>query len=350
MTVAPEDIDNSGDDLLDDLDLDAAIGAAEDLAGGVNDGLGVDLDEVMNADSASEGLPGGLKKYDFNRPQSMSRTFERNITSVAENFAKVSTVDFTSLLRMSTSVEYQGLSQKTYDEFIDEMPNPTCAAMVTLQPLKGFSLVNIDLGLCFVFLKKLMGGKPESEDSVREFTEIERGINAGLVDRFTEILRKAFAKLVAIEPKFVTLENNPSYLSGITPGENLLLLKFMVRLDTVEGPVQFALPFASFGPVKDIFDPQTANEMRTESELREDRKKILDMINGVESTLSVELGQIQSSPERILDLQVGDILHLPQAVNAPLVVRVEGQDAWLGEAGRLGQSRAVKLIQKLNKE
>ena len=348
--MAPDEINNDGDVGLDDLDLDAAIGAAEELTGTAGDGLGLDLEDVLNADSAAEGLTSGLQKYDFNRPHSMSRPFEQHITSVAESFAKTCAIDFTSLLRLSTSVEFQGLRQSTFGEVVEELPNPTCAALVTLAPLKGYSLVNIDLSLCFVFLKKLMGGQPEPEDSVREFTEIERGINAGLVDRFTEILRKAFAKLVDITPKFSSLENNPNYLSGIAEGESLLLLKFMVKLDTVEGPVEFGLPFSGFGPVKDIFDPQVAVEMRTQHELRDDRKKILEMIQGVGSELVVQLGSIESSLDEVLNLKVGDIIQLPQAVAAPLLVHIEGQEAWLGEAGRLGQNRAVKLIQQLNKE
>jgi len=33
-----------------------------------------------------------------------------------------------------------------------------------------------------------------------------------------------------------------------------------------------------------------------------------------------------------------------------LLVKIEGQESWLGEAGRIGQNRAVKLIQQLDKE
>ena len=102
--------------------------------------------------------------------------------------------------------------------------------------------------------------------------------------------------------------------------------------------------------MKDIFDPQVAVEMRTQHELRDDRKKILEMIQGVGSELVVQLGSLESSLDEVLNMKVGDIIQLPQAVAAPLLVQIEGQEAWLGEAGRLGQNRAVKLIQQLNKE
>ncbi len=347
--MASEDLNSMDNNTLAESELNAAVGAAADLAGEV-DGLDLDLEEVLNAGSDAELSDEGPRTYDFNRPHNISRAFEQNLQSIAENFAKTGGIDFTSLLRMTAMVDYKGLHQITFGEYMEELPNPTCASMVTLAPLKGYSLLHIDLGLCFVFMKKLMGGAPVSEDTVREFTEIERGINAGLVGRFLEIFRKSATNLVQLEPGFVSLENNPNYLSGIAEGESLIVIKFEVKLDTVEGPVELAIPLSAFGPVRDIFDPRDAIELRTPDELREDRRKILNMVRTTGSELVVSLGEISTNLEDVLNLAVGDIIHLPQAVDAPLTVRVEGQEAWLGDAGRVGQHRAIKLIQQLNKE
>jgi len=345
-----ENLDNTEKEALEDMDLDAAIGAAEDLAGAVDDGMGVDLENVLNAGSNEDDLGDGPRRYDFNRPANISRTFEQNLQAVAESFAKTGTIEFTNLMRMTTAVEFSGLKQTTFGEYLQELPNPTCAAMVTLAPLKGYSMVHIDLGLCFAFLKKLMGGTPDMEDTVREFTEIERGINAGLVGRFTEIFRKATSKFIDVEPAFVNLENNPNYLGGIAEGEAMIILKFRIKVDTVEGPVELGLPLPAFSPVRDIFDPVQEIELRTENELREDRRKVLELIRGTDTELTVELGGYDTNLEGIMKMKVGDILHLSQSVGSPLKVMIEGENSWLGEAGRIGQSRAVKLIRKLTKE
>jgi len=347
--VAPDN--NTTNDVLDDLDLDEAIGAAEDMAGDVNDGMEMDLNDVLNADSADEDiLPGGEKRYDFNRPNNISRIFEQNLHAVGESYAKTGTIDFTNLFRMTTTVEFQGLRQSTYSEYLEELPNPTCASFVTLAPLKGYSLVHVDLGLSFIFLKKLMGGTVDPEENVREFTEIERGINAGLIGRFTEIFRKGISKWLEVTPDFVSLENNPNYLTGLAEGTAMIIMKFMVKLDTVEGMVELCFPQAAFGPVRDIFDPVTGVEMRTNNEKKDDRKRILDMIQGTGTEMTVQLGELNSTLQDVMNMALGDILHLPQSKDAPLLVKIEGQESWLGEAGRIGQNRAVKLIQQLDKE
>ncbi len=351
MAIDDKNLDSDAQNGLDELDLDAAMDAAEDLAGSVNDGLEMDLDDVLNAGSSDEDiLPDGSMRYDFNRPNSMSRVFEQTLNAVGESFAKTGTIDFTSLFRMTTSVEFQGLRQNTYSEYLEELPNPTCVAMVTLPPLKGVSMVHIDLGLSFLFLKKLMGGTVDPEENVREFTEIERGINAGLVGRFTDIFRKSVAKWLDVTPGFVNLENNPNYLSGLAEGTAMLIMKFMVRLDTVEGILEIAFPHAAFGPVREIFDPQTGIELRTHTEMKDDRCQILEMIQGTGTELTVQLGQVNSTLQDVMNLSLGDILHLPQGKDTPLLVHIEGQASWLGEAGRIGQNRAVKLIRQLEKE
>ncbi len=346
--MAPDDLDLINDDL--DLDLEAAIGAAEDLAGRGGRRDGRRHGGRAQRGSARTTNPRARAPYDFNRPHNISRAFANNLQAVAESFAKTAGIDFTSLVRASVQVEYRGLRQCTYAEYLEELPNPTSAALFTLEPLKGQSILHLDLGLCFVFMQKLLGGALDAQTTVREFTEIERGINAGLVERFLEILRRSLAKFTEARPAFVRLENNPGYLGGMAEGESLIILRFNVQMGAAEGPCDLAFPLTAFGPVREVFDPRDQVEMRTESELRDDRRRILSMVQGTASELIVELGSFGASLEEVLALKEGQILHLPQAVDTPLKVRIEGQDSWLGEAGRIGPNRAVRLVRKLTKE
>lgn len=336
--------------MTDDLDLEAAIGAAAELAGTVDGGGPLDVAAVLDADPAREEAMAGPRPYDFNRPHNISRAFANNLQAVGEGFAKTAGIDFTSLVRASVQVEYRGLRQCTWGEYLAGLPNPTSAALVTLEPLKGQSIVHLDLGLCFVLMQKLLGGALGTHSTMRDFTEIERGINAGLMERFLEILRRSMAKFVEVKPAFVRLENNPGYLGGLAEGESLIILRFNVQVGATDGLCELAFPANGFGPVRDVFDPHESVELRTEAELRDDRRRILGLVQGTASELIVELGTVEASLEEILSLKEGQILRLPQAVDAPLRVRIEGQESWLGEAGRIGPNRAVRLVRKLTKE
>lgn len=334
-TTAPD-----GQDLLEELDLDAALGASAEL--------GLNLDEVMNADPEEE--PAGVRAYDFNRPHSISRRFEQNLHNVAELFARSATVNLTSLLRSNVVTEFQGISLKAFGEYRENLPRPTCLAAVTLRPLAGQSLIHLDLSLCFVILKKLMGGRPDSEERIRAFTEIERGIFGHFVGRLEDLFKGACSKLLTIDPELVSLENNPDYVAAIPTGETVVCLRFRLRVEAVEGLVEMVMPLAGFSPVRAIFDPEENLEVRSGSEIRDDQRQILGMIQSTSSELVVHLGELSMTLDRVLALQEGDLLHLSQAVDTPLTVLIEGREVFLAEAGRINQSRAVKLVRKLEKE
>lgn len=329
-------------DILDDLDLDSALEDAADLS--------LDLDAVMNADPEEEADAYGAKSYDFNRPHSISRRFEQNLRNIAEQFARNATVSLTNVLRSNVAIDFEALKLRSFAEMRDTMPRPACLAATTMKPLNGQQLMQLEMNLCFVILKKLMGGRPETEDRVRAFTEIERGIFSHFIGRLLETLRGSMGRLLDVQPELVALENNPDYIGGIPAAETLAELRFRVRLEAVEGTIQIAFPLNSFAPVRDIFDPEEHVEVRSTHEVNQDRTQILDMIQSTSSELVVQMGELNVSLDRVLSLQEGDLLHLPQSVDSPLTVLIEGREVFLGEAGRVKQNRAVKLIKKLEKE
>ena len=332
----------NGNDLLDDLDLDSAL---EDAAG-----LELDLDAVMDADPEDETSADGVRAYDFNRPHSISRRFEQNLRNIAEQFARNATVTLTSLLRSNVTLDFQGIQLRSFAEMREAMPQPACLAATTMRPLNGQQLLQLEMNLCFVILKKLMGGRPDAEDRMRAFTEIERGIFGHFVGRLLDIIKTATARLIDVQPELVALENNPEYVAGIPNGETLAELRFRLRIEAVEGALNVAYPLTAFTPVREVFDPEERVEVRSAEEVREDQGQILDMIQATSSELVVQMGELDLPLDRILSLVEGDLLHLPQAVDAPLKVLIEGRHVFLGEAGRVKQNRAVKLVRKLEEE
>lgn len=336
-----------------EVDLDRALDAAESLAGPVDPiepGLGVDIASLLEADPDDAGPAAGPAPYDFHRPHTVSRAFQQNLQSVADTFAKTGTIEFTSLLRMNAEIAFTGLRQCTYAEYLAGLPRSTCAASLGMEPLKGSLLLQFDLALCFAFMKKLLGGTPDLESRVRDFTEIERAIAGDLVGRFVDVLRRAVSKLVEVQAATTGLENNPNYLSGIGQGESVIVLDFRVGLDTAQGPLSLVLPLAAFGPVRDIFDPTEAFEERDPAELQQDREQVLDTLQDMSSELVVELARRRARLEEIVGLSVGDVLDLGRRVGEPLKVSIQGREAWRGEPGSIGDRHAVRLVSPWTKE
>ena len=143
---------------------------------------------------------------------------------------------------------------------------------------------------------------------------------------------------------------NPVYLSAMAPGDNVVVLEYMLQLESLEGRLVFCIPLSGFEPVRAQFDPEESLELRSPGEVRRDRRAVLDVLQGTSAEAVVKLGELTLSLERIMRLEEGDLIPLGQPVAAPLVVEIEGKPAYAGVAGRVRQNRAVQLTRRLNEE
>lgn len=291
-----------------------------------------------------------VRPFDFNRPYSLSKVFEKNLQSICEGFVKASGLGLTNQFRANTTVEFQGIELGTYRDFHSELPNPTCVATVSLAPLKGLAVIHFDLGLSFSLMEKMLGGPIEPGVDVRKYTDIELGLSQSILTRLLDHLKTGAARMIDLNPAFVSMENNPVYLNAMPAGEAVLLLNFALSIDDVTGAFSFCIPHAAFEPVKDKLDPDETPELRSPQEVGRDRGRVLDLIQGTRSDLVVDLGEVEMNVNRIMSLQEGDLLPLGKSIHSPLEVRVQGKPVFHAVPGRRNRFRAVKITERLREE
>ena len=304
-----------------------------------------------DADAASPAAaPGGQAAFDFSRPYNISRQFEKNLTTLAEGFAKGLALSLTTILRANSAVGFKRLDLKTYEEYHESLPDLTAVSIVTLAPLNGHALVQFDLTLLYTLIMRLMGGNLEPEQVDRKFTDIEKGVGRLLTEKLLEQLVEGAEPIVELRPEFVLLENNAAYLNTIAAGESVLLLEFELSVNDLSGPLVLCIPLTAFESVWDLFDPQDSTDYRTPEQITHDRRRIFELLQGAEADVVVKLADIDMTMEQILALSEGDTIPLYKSVRSPLVIEVEGSPMFRGLPGRLNQSRAVKIIERLNEE
>jgi 2,3-bisphosphoglycerate-independent phosphoglycerate mutase len=71
------------------------------------------------------------RPFDFSRPYSISRNFEKNLRSVCDNLAKAATVHFTNQLRTNCILEFRQLVLQTFGEYAANLPNGKAQDVLT---------------------------------------------------------------------------------------------------------------------------------------------------------------------------------------------------------------------------
>jgi len=288
--------------------------------------------------------------YDFSKPHSLSRTFESNLATVSDTFAKGCAINLSSYYRSTVSVTPEGLRHVLFQEFIKYVAKPSCLAIVTLSPLRGQAVCNIEPNLIFALVDKLLGGKGKAIEEPRDFTEIELKISQKIVSKILSDLKVSMERFVDLNPSLSRIENNPEFVN-ICPGlERVVSLDFKVELGETEGAMNICIPIAAFEPVIEKFDPVEEVPERTPQEKMQDLKNISEAIKEVLLDVNVVIGEKEVPLAAINELKVGDTLILDKKASEPVDVLVEGIVKFLGIPGKTGGRKAVKIAKVIREE
>jgi len=254
------------------------------------------------------------------------------------------------MLRANVSMEHKSLKLSTFGDYVRSLPEISSVATISLAPLAGQSLVLMDIGMSFIIMKRLLGGLIEEETNPRKFTDIEFGVARILIERILDAFGAATEKTVQISPELVGMENNPAYLGTMSNGETVILLEFQIDVDGTTGETVLCIPLTAFEPVWELFSPDESAEYRTIDEVRRDRTRVFDMLQVTTSDVVVNLGEIHMPLSKVLQIKEGDLIPLYKSVNSSLTVEVQGKPLFKGTPGKLHNSRALRITERIDLE
>jgi len=337
---------------MDNLSQEEIDALLEEAADEISEGDGPteesddDLDEVAIAPGSDAGpVRAPVRNFDFHRPNNnLSKGFERNLRGVSESMAKDASLAFSNLMRANCDFTFAGQRVNSFGDSMSHWENPSCIAVCSMEPLQGMVLVHVEASLMFSFFTKLLGGPIEEPSQVRDFTEIEIGMARKVLQKVLELFSLASDKVVRVTPLLIQIENNPNYLNAFSDGEAVINLQYNVTMEEIGGVMSFVLPLVAFEPVREQFDPKDGLDMRTANERDLEKVRARRLVGETEATLSANFRPRRIELGELLGLAVGDVLQLDHHVERPLDVDVEGHTLFEGASGRIGRSRAIRVL------
>lgn len=209
--------------------------------------------EVETADYTAQNRKKEIKIYDFRRPDRFSKDHIRTLQMMHETFARLSSTMLSARTRTVCSVHVVSVDQLTYEEFIRSVPNPTLMCILTMNPLAGAAVMEIDPGITFSIIQALAGGQPEASRLSREHTDIELMLMEDIFNGLAANLRYAWCNVVELEPEVANLETNPQFAQIVPPNDMIVLVTLEAKIDYIEGMMNIAIPYITLEPVIERF-------------------------------------------------------------------------------------------------
>ena len=315
-----------------------------------------EIDALLSAISSGESLDNidtkrvevehrKIKIYDFKRPDKFSKDQIRTLQMMHENFARVTTTSLSAQLRTLVGIHVASVDQLTYEEFIRSVSNPSTLAIVSMDPLKGSSILEIDPSITFTIIDRLFGGPGESPKNLnRELTDIELSVMEGIIVRILGNLREAWSQVIDLRPRLGSIETNPQFAQMVSPNDMVVLITLETKVADVEGMMNFCIPYITIEPILSKFSAQYWYASIRRGSTSENLKIIKEKLQNIFVETSAELGSMQLPLSDILNLQKGDVVKFTDTkITDPVIFKRGNRKKFLCRPGISGSRMAVQL-------
>ena len=317
-----------------------------------------EIDNLLNALSSGElgveeikdNNEKQVKDYDFARPSKFSKEHLRTLEIIFEHYGRLLTTNLPVYLRKSVQVEVMNSEAVTYSEFSNALSNPVLLGIVNFAPLHGNIIIEMASNLGYAIVDRMLGGRGDTLDKTREFSEIELLIIERILIVCVNLLVEPWENVVDIHPHLERIETNSQYAQIISPSEMIAIVTINVKLGNVEGLMNICLPYITLEDVIDKLNTRYWYANIQSHDERDYAEAIESIINKAHVPIKAVLGRSSVSVMDFATLQPGDIIKLDRAVEDELDIYVGDIRKFTALPGSSGDKYAVRVTSVLREE
>jgi flagellar motor switch protein FliM len=160
-------------------------------------------------------------------------------------------------------------------------------------------------------------------------TDIEQSIFDGVLKLALDDLREAWRGIIDLDFRIQARETSPQLIQIVAPNEVVLLVVFEVKMGSVVGMINLAIPSIILEPVANKFDQEMYTGYKKSSTFEEARLLMVSMKKcGMDVCAEIRGTSLRLSD--VLSLQSGDLIPLNKRFDAMLDLTVDGIPRYQG--------------------
>jgi flagellar motor switch protein FliM len=291
---------------------------------------------------------GTVKPFDFRRPTSLSREHVRAMQIVQETFARGLATAMSAMVGSVVNVTTGAIEQRTYDEYVRELPNPTLLSLLNISPLNGAAILQFPLPVAMCTVEMLLGGKGYQEQPARSLSELEMLLVKGLIERVLPELRYALEPVVATEISLAGQESNPQFAQVAAPTDMMIIIPFQIKVEQVADVATLCVPFTALQPHLEALSTSASFIGKGSDNAAEHRRRMSNHLGAAPVEVAAEFRPVIMSSGDVVSLRVGDVVPLSHPVGEPLLLTVEGVPTLTVSVGRRNRRAAIQVVGSVN--
>ena len=317
-----------------------------------------EIDNLLQALSSGELDVEGMKEqdekqvkdYDFARPSKFSKEHLRTLEIIFENYGRLLSTNLPVYLRKNVQVEVMNSEAVTYAEFSNALSNPVLLGIIDFEPLQGNIILEMASNLGYAIVDRMLGGRGESLEKVREFSEIERLIIERIFVVCVNLMSEPWKNVLEIQPRLERIETNSQFAQIISPSEMIAIVTINIKIGDVEGLMNICLPYLTLEDVIDKLNTKYWYSNLKNKDETDYSDTIEYMIQRAKIPVKAVLGNSVLSVNDFAALQTGDIIRLDRKVEDELDIYVGNIRKFTALPGSSEDKYAVRITSVIREE
>ncbi len=272
----------------------------------------------------------GRSPLDLRRQLEVIEAFHQD---VAERFADA----LSRALQQLVQVQLLDVQAVTYSQFAFGRTRPTCYFVLEASPLPAALALDLSPALLYPILDALLGGKKHTCPlPSRAPTQLEQRLAKRVVRLLLDELHDAWEPLLAINLSIDRVESDAQRVRVVAPGDDVIVLKFEVRVSEQSGEFSLCLPQRA---IRKIVDKLLVGEFTgVEGAALQSPNSGADSVE-----LVAHFDADPISPFELDNLREGDVLLTDVDADGFVQVSVDGCPTCQARPGALQGRRAIVI-------
>lgn len=328
-------------DILSQDEIEALLGSLGDSGGAEGGDKASENDQRKGAKRSARSAV-AYEVYDFRRPDKFSKEQLRTLQMLHETFGRLAATNLSALLRSNVNIDLISLEQIPYEEYLRSISS-SVFAVTSIPPLSGQAALEMEFGLVFSMIDKLLGG-PGKTMKRTNLTEIEQPLYRQILEKLFVALKSAWEGVVIVNPTVEEIETSAQFVQIAPPTDIVVSILFEVRAGDTHGAMSLCIPYMVLKPITTKLSAQkwfAAAASRKQNQNH--RQAIVHQIENASVDVWVRMGRSLITVEDFLRLKTGDVIRLDQKVGNEMSLMVNNKQKYRGQPSLDGKKIAFHI-------
>lgn len=310
----------------------------ESILAGLNLAPGLPQSDATTAAAAEA----EVSTYDFEHPIPLGRAQLDSLRLACAAITQSLQTGLTDLFRSPTLVDFLGVEQSTYRDYLATSEQPACVAVYEASAARGVWLIDVSRTLAFTMIDCLLGGTPSAQPPAtaleRPFTELESRFIEKAMQTVLPELTASVCRQISL--KMARIVSDGSLLVESQSNEAVALVSYEVICGQSQGLLQLCVPWAHVAQDSRSFpvEPTQLKELMRLGACK------------VPVTATARVTRLKLSARDLASLSPGDVLLTDAPADSEMSLEVGGREIFRGTTGQIHDRRVLRLTSPVTDE